>query len=213
MRIILFGPPGAGKGTQATMLSRALKIDHISTGDMFREAITNQTPVGLSAKGYMDKGLLVPDEVVLGIVKDKISSDCREGFILDGFPRTIPQAEGLDLLLGELGMPLDRVIDLSIDHNIIINRLAGRLVCPGCGEPYNVKSKRPSQEGVCDICGCELIHRDDDMPVAIRTRLESYDRQTAPLADYYRDKGLLYSVDADGDINDIQGRILKALGV
>ncbi len=213
MRIILFGPPGAGKGTQATMLSRALKIDHISTGDMFREAITNQTPVGLSAKGYMDKGLLVPDEVVLGIVKDKISSDCREGFILDGFPRTIPQAEGLDLLLGELGMPLDRVIDLSIDHNIIINRLAGRLVCPGCGEPYNVKSKRPSQEGVCDICGCELIHRDDDMPDAIRTRLESYDRQTAPLVDYYRDKGLLYSVDADGDINDIQARILKALGV
>ncbi len=213
MRIVLFGPPGAGKGTQATMLSRAIGAEHISTGDMLREAISRETSVGLSAKGYMDKGFLVPDEIVLDIVKEKIASDCRHGFILDGFPRTIPQAEGLDRLLGELGMPLEAVIDLEISARRIVERLSGRLVCPGCGEPYNRVSKPPVKEGVCDICGCEIVQRDDDKPDAIHNRLATYEKSTAPLIDYYRGKGILHGIDADADIDDIRGRILKVLGV
>ncbi|MBO4548363.1 MAG: adenylate kinase [Abditibacteriota bacterium] len=213
MRIVLFGPPGAGKGTQAARLSRALGVPHISTGDMLREAISRETAVGLSAKGYMDKGFLVPDEIVLGIVKDKIAADCPEGFILDGFPRTIPQAEGLDALLAGLDMPLEAVVDLELESRIIVERLSSRMVCPGCGEPYNTRSKKPAREGICDVCGCEIIRREDDMPDAIQNRLDTYSRLTAPLISYYRDKGILKGIDASGSINEIERLIRDALGV
>lgn len=213
MRIVMFGPPGAGKGTQALLLARKYKVPHVSTGDILREAIAARTDVGIIAQSFMDKGNLVPDEIVLEIVEKKLESDCKDGFILDGFPRTVPQAEGLDLFLNKIGESLERVVDLELSDDDIIHRLSNRLVCPSCGASYNLESKPPKIEGVCDICGAKLVRRPDDDPESIRTRLVSYAENTAPLLEYYKNYGLLVKVDAGGSAEDIQNNIIRALGL
>lgn len=213
MRLILFGPPGAGKGTQASLLVDLLGIAHISTGDALREAAANQTPVGLQAKAYMDKGELVPDDVVIAIARDKIASACEKGFLLDGFPRTIAQAGALDKALEEICKPLDAVVNLEVERYEIVTRLSGRRVCPSCGEPYHVETKRPKVEGVCDKCGAQLIHRDDDRPEAVLNRLEVYSRQTEPVLAFYEAKGLLRNVPAMGDIQEVFGRVKSVIGM
>jgi adenylate kinase len=212
LRIVLFGPPGSGKGTQASILKDKYGAAHISTGDTLREAVANKTEVGLKAKGYMDKGELVPDEVVIAIAKDKLASVGEEGFLLDGFPRTIAQAEALDAALVEISKPLDAVVNLQVDDEELVKRLSGRRVCPGCGEPYHIDSKAPKLEGKCDKCDGDLIHRADDQAEAIRNRLKVYNSQTAPVLGYYGEKGILKNIDAVGDISAIQNRIAEALG-
>ena len=213
MRMILLGPPGAGKGTQAKMLLEKLEIPQISTGDILRAAVKEGTPMGLEAKSYMDSGGLVPDSVVIGIIRDRIQDeDCRKGYILDGFPRTIAQAEALDTMLSELGSGIDAVVSLQADEEELVRRLTGRRTCRACGFGFHVMFKPPKTEGVCDECGGELYQRDDDQETAIRERLSVYGQQTQPLIDYYRGKGSLKEVDGLGDIGEIQGRILGAVG-
>lgn len=212
MRIVLFGPPGAGKGTQAGLLSGKYGAAHISTGDILREAVANKTEVGLKAKAFMDKGELVPDEVVIAIAKEKLGSIGDAGFILDGFPRTIAQAKALDEALAELGKPLDAVVNLQVDDEELVRRLSGRRVCPSCGEPYHVDSKRSKTEGKCDKCGGELVHRADDQPEAIRNRLSVYNNQTSPVLGYYEGAGVLRNIPATGNIQDIFGLVAAALG-
>ncbi len=213
MRLIVFGPPGAGKGTQASLLVEKLGMAHISTGDALRDAVSRQTPVGLKAKAYMDKGELVPDDVVIAIAKDRLMAADEKGFLLDGFPRTIAQAEALDKALEEIGKPLDAVVNLQVNNDEIVERLSGRRVCPSCGEPYHVETKRPKVEGVCDKCGAKLIHRDDDRPEAISNRLEVYSRQTEPVLAFFEAEGLLRNVPAMGDIQEVFGRVKTALGM
>ncbi len=212
MRIVLFGPPGSGKGTQASLLKERYGAAHISTGDTLREAVAKGTEVGLRAKGYMDRGELVPDDVVIAIARDKVASTGKDGFVLDGFPRTIVQAEALDEALEGLGKPLAAVVNLRVDREELIRRLSGRRVCPSCGEPYHIDSKPSREPDVCDRCGAELTHRNDDKPEAVKNRLEVYEAQTAPLLGYYEGKGLLRNVDAVGDIEVILGRIAGSLG-
>lgn len=212
MRIVLFGAPGAGKGTQASQLVEKYGAAHISTGDALRQAVADKTEVGLLAKQYMDKGELVPDEVVIAIAKAKLANTGEAGFILDGFPRTINQAQALDAALEEIGKPLQFVVNLSVDENILIDRLAGRWVCPDCKEPYHQLTKKSAVEGVCDKCGGKLMQRDDDKLEAIQNRLKVYAAQTAPVLEYYESKGVLRSVDAVGDIEDVFGRVCKAIG-
>lgn len=212
MRIVLFGPPGAGKGTQAGLLSEKYGAAHISTGDILREAVANKTEVGLQAKGYMDKGELVPDEVVIAIAKERLASIGERGFLLDGFPRTIAQAQALDAALEEIGRPLDAVVNLQVDDEEIVRRLSGRRVCPNCGEPYNVESKKPKVEDKCDKCGADLVHRADDQPEAIRNRLNVYHTQTSPVLDYYAKSGILLNIAAGGGIQGCLDRIVAALG-
>lgn len=212
MRIVLFGPPGSGKGTQASLLKEKYGAAHISTGDTLREAVANKTEVGLQAKAYMEKGELVPDAVVIAIAKDKLASVGEKGFLLDGFPRTIAQAEALDTALSEINKPLDAVVNLQVDDEELVKRLSGRRVCPGCGEPYHVETKAPKADGKCDKCSGDLVHRADDQPEAIRNRLKVYNDQTAPVLGYYSAKGILKNIDAVGDISEIQARIAKALG-
>jgi adenylate kinase len=212
LRIVMFGPPGAGKGTQASVLSDKYGAAHISTGDILREAVANRTEVGLKAKGYMDAGELVPDDVVIAIAKDKLGSIGETGFILDGFPRTIAQAQALDGALDDLGKPLDAVVNLEIEEEEIVRRLSGRRVCPSCGEPYQIDSKPPEVAGVCDKCGAELVHRVDDQPEAIRNRLKVYSRQTSPLLGYYEQKGILRNITATGGVQNVLDRIVAALG-
>ena len=211
MRIVLFGPPGAGKGTQASLLAEKYGAAHISTGDTLRESVANKTPIGLRAKSYMDAGELVPDDVVIAIAKEKLASTGKEGFILDGFPRTLAQAEALDGALEELDMPLDAVVSLEVDEDELIRRLSGRRICSKCQEPYHIESKAPKEQGRCDLCGGELVHRDDDKPEAIRNRLKVYDDQTAPVLDYYVRKGVRKDIAAAGGIRDIFDRITGAL--
>lgn len=212
MRIVLFGPPGSGKGTQASLLKEEYGAAHISTGDTLREAVANKTEVGLQAKAYMEKGELVPDAVVIAIAKEKLASVGEKGFLLDGFPRTIAQAEALDAALSEINKPLDAVVNLQVDDEELVKRLSGRRVCPGCGEPYHVETKVPKADGKCDKCSGDLVHRADDQPEAIRNRLKVYNDQTAPVLGYYSAKGILKNIDAVGDISEIQARIAKALG-
>lgn len=212
MRIVLFGPPGAGKGTQAGLLTEKYNVAHISTGDILREAVANKTEIGLLAKSYMEKGELVPDEVVIAIAKQKLDSIGDQGFILDGFPRTVAQAEALDAALQEINKPLDAVVNLRVDNEELIRRLSGRRVCPACGEPYNIDTKKPAIEGKCDKCGAELVHRADDQPEAIRNRLEVYDKQTSPVLGYYERAGILKNVEAAGEILDVFGNVKAALG-
>jgi len=212
LRIVLFGPPGAGKGTQASLLTQKYKAAHISTGDALREAVANKTEVGLKAKSYMDKGELVPDEVVIAIAKDKLASVGDAGFILDGFPRTIAQAKALDVALADLNKPLEAVINLQVDDEELVRRLSGRRVCPGCKEPYHVESKPTQAEGVCDKCSTALIHRDDDQPDAIRNRLKVYNEQTSPVLGYYESKGILKNIAAVGGIDDIFNKVAEVLG-
>ncbi len=214
MRIVLLGAPGAGKGTQAVLLAEKLNVPHISTGDIFRSNIANGTELGRKAKEYIDKGELVPDEVTVDIVKDRLENpDCKKGFILDGFPRTISQAERLDEILEGMGTALDYVINIEVDDEYIIKRLTGRRVCPGCGASYHITNNPPARPGICDKCGMEIIQRKDDNEETILNRLKTYHIQTEPLIDYYRKQGKLFSVDGRLSIEETTGSILKAVGV
>ena len=214
MRIVLLGPPGCGKGTQAKEIVSSYNIPQISTGDMLRLAVKNGSPMGKEAKKFMDEGLLVPDKVVIGIVEERLQgSDCQDGFILDGFPRTIPQADALEEVLKKIGRPLQGVISFEVDDAILIERLSGRRICKECGCGYHVSFDPPRVEGKCDKCGGELFQRDDDKQETIKERLEVYRRQTASLLSYYKEKGLLFSVDGTNDIgkvrNDVQDVLSK----
>ncbi|NLF79667.1 MAG: adenylate kinase [Clostridia bacterium] len=213
MRIVLLGPPGAGKGTQADILVKKLLVPHISTGDMFRAAISHDTELGREAKSYMDKGQLVPDEVTVGIIRDRISqSDCREGFLLDGFPRTLAQAEALAGLLEEMNISLDAVINISVPLDRLIDRLTGRRMCRKCGTIYHLLYNAPEVENICDACGGDLFQRDDDKEETVKSRLDVYSAQTAPLIDYYREAGLLHDVNGDQPINAVLAELGAALG-
>ena len=212
MGIILLGPPGAGKGTQAKKLTQAFDIPQISTGDMLRAAVKAGTALGKQAKAFMDAGGLVPDEVVIGIVKERLAEpDCGKGFILDGFPRTIPQAEALDRVTKELGKEIRFVLSLEVDQNDLMERLCGRRTCTGCGAMYHVKFNPPKVEGKCDKCGTALVQRDDDKEETIKNRLGNYNKATAPLLDYYKSTGKIRSVMASGEIDAIYAGIVKIL--
>ncbi len=213
MKIVLLGPPGAGKGTQADVLVKKLLVPHISTGDMFRAAISNGTELGKEAKAYMDKGQLVPDIVTVGIIRDRISmSDCREGFLLDGFPRTLPQAEALDNPMNEMSTSLDAVLNISVPLDRLIDRLTGRRMCRNCGTIYHLLYNAPEVENVCDACGGELYQRDDDKEATVKSRLEVYEAQTAPLISYYEQKGILHTINGDLPINAVTAQLGEALG-
>ena len=213
MNIILFGAPGAGKGTQAVELVNKYKLTHISTGDMFRNAIKNQTEMGILANSYISKGELVPDEVTVGLVKERLAQeDCKNGFILDGFPRTLPQAECLDQICLELNIKLDYVIDIEVSTDDIIERLSGRRVCKSCGASYHVSLNKPKVEGVCDICGGELYTRKDDNKESVAVRIYTYQAQTTPLINYYKNKGILLEINGQQDINDVFKEIVNKLG-
>ncbi|MBA1341302.1 MAG: adenylate kinase [ANME-2 cluster archaeon] len=207
VNLVLLGVPGAGKGTQAKMLAGKYGILHISTGDILRENVSNNTELGQKAKGYMDKGKLVPDSVLIDIIKDRLSRpDTDNGFLLDGYPRTIPQAEALDNIFIQLGKRLDVVIDIEVPDEELVARLAGRRMCK-CGASYHVTFNLPMEGGICDVCSGELYQRDDDTENSVKTRLVAYYNQTHPLIDYYTDKGLLRTVSGTGGIEDIFGEI------
>jgi len=196
LNIILMGPPGAGKGTQATKIVEEFKIPHISTGDMFREAIAKKTPLGLKAQAIIERGDLVPDDITVGLVQERLSQpDCAKGYLLDGFPRTIPQAEALDKIGPAIGRPVNCVIDISVPDEELVRRISGRRVCPKCGASYNVNDMKPKKEGVCDICGSALIQRKDDNPESLKVRLSNYYKSTQPLLDYYKSANLLHHFD------------------
>lgn len=208
MKIILLGAPGAGKGTQAEVICKHLNIPTISTGNCLREAVKNGSPLGLRAKADMDSGRLVPDDVVIGVVKDRIAKDdCAKGYILDGFPRTLAQAEALEAM----GVEIDKVIDLEVPDETIKRRLSGRRVCEGCGASYHLDFKAPKQEGVCDACGKALIIRRDDEPATVQDRLDVYHRQTEPVKAFYAARGKLYRVEGQGKVEDTSALVLKAL--
>ena len=212
MKLIMLGAPGAGKGTQAKRIAAKYQIPHISTGDIFRANIKNGTELGKKAKSYMDAGKLVPDELVCDLVADRISQeDCKEGFILDGFPRTIPQAEALDAALREMGAEIDFAVDVDVPDEAIIARMGGRRACVGCGATYHIVFNAPKNEGVCDTCGKELILRDDDRPETVQTRLNVYHEQTQPLIDFYRGKKKLVTVDGTMEMDAVFEAILKAI--
>lgn len=204
MNLILMGLPGAGKGTQAEQIVEDYGIPHISTGDMFRSAIKNETELGLKAKSFMDAGSLVPDEVTIGIVRERLSQeDCVKGFLLDGFPRTIAQAEALEEILSTLGRELDYVLNIHVPEELLLERLTGRRVSPTSGKTYHVIYNPPKVEGKCDVDGSDLIQRDDDKPETVKTRLEVNQQQAQPLIDFYESKGYLKHIDGNRDINDV----------
>ncbi|MDE6584302.1 MAG: adenylate kinase [Anaeroplasmataceae bacterium] len=213
MKLLIMGRPGAGKGTQAANIKEYFHIPHISTGDMFRAAIKNQTKLGLTAKDYMDKGLLVPDEVTIGIVQERLlEDDCKKGFLLDGFPRTIAQAESLESFLKEKKIALDAVLDVDVPAEILIQRMVGRRVCKGCGATYHVEFNAPKQEGICDVCGTKLIQRNDDTYETAQNRLAVYDQQTAPLLEFYKERNLLKTVDGNQALDKVFEDIKAVLG-
>lgn len=210
MKLILLGAPGAGKGTQAEIISKKLNIPTISTGNILRAAVKNGTPVGLKAKEYMDAGKLVPDEVIIGVISERLAeADCQNGFILDGVPRTIPQAEALE----KAGISFDAVVSIEISDEEIVERMAGRRVCTACGAPYHVKNMPPKVEGVCDACGGKLEARADDKPEVVRDRLQVYHKETAPLKDFYAARNLLKTVDNQPTVAETTTAILNALGL
>ena len=212
MKILLMGPPGAGKGTQAERLTELLKIPHISTGDMFRKAQKEGTELGLKAKTYMEQGQLVPDEVTIGIVRERLAEDdCKIGFLLDGFPRTVQQADALEQILADLGTQLDAVINIEVDKDFLLERLTGRRVCKSCGATYHMEHIPPKKEGICDKCSSELILRDDDKPDTVKNRLSVYHKQTQPLIDFYSARGVLRSVDGTVDMKDVFAAIVEIL--
>jgi adenylate kinase len=212
MRLVLVGAPGAGKGTQAKFIAAHFAIPQISTGNIFRANLAAKTDLGNEAKRYMDAGELVPDEVTISIVRGRLSEDdARAGFLLDGFPRTLPQAEALNLMLEELGTPLEAVLELRIDDEEVVRRLSGRRTCRRCGHVWHVEFDPPAEVGICDVCGGELFQRDDDLPDTIRRRLEVYGEQTAPLVSFYADMGLLRSVPARGQVDEVTQRAIAAL--
>lgn len=211
MNIILLGPPGAGKGTQAKKIQEYYSLPHISTGDMLRENINNNTSLGIKAKSYMSRGELVPDELLITIIKDRLSKkDCSKGFLLDGYPRTIPQADALQMILTESGKKLDAVLNISVDDEELIKRLSGRRMCK-CGASYHIVFNPPEKDEICDLCKGKLYHRDDDKPGAIRNRLIVYKKQTQPLIEYYNNKGVLRTIDGGKDISGIFEEIKKVL--
>lgn len=213
MRIILLGPPGAGKGTQAAKIVDTYSIPHISTGDIFRKNLKEGTPLGLKAKGYMDKGLLVPDELVVDLVKDRLQQeDCKSGFMLDGFPRTVVQAEALDKVLIEMEISIDAVINISVNPELLIERITGRRICKFCGATYHVKFNPSKVATTCDLCDGELYQRADDKEETVKNRLEVYADQTKPLIDFYKQKGIIRNINGQQDINDVFEDIKKALG-
>ncbi len=207
------GLPGAGKGTQAEKIVEKYNIPHISTGDMFRAAIKDGTELGLQAKSFMDKGELVPDEVTIGIVRERLSkNDCNKGFLLDGFPRTVPQAEALEAILTDLGKKIDYVINIEVDSEILLERLTGRRICKDCGSTYHLVFNPPSQEGTCDKCGGELYQRADDNAETVGTRLQVNIEQSKPLLDFYQEKGYLRNIDGQQEINKVFGDVEELLG-
>ena len=213
MKIIMLGAPGAGKGTQAKMIADKYSVPHVSTGDIFRANIKNGTELGMEAKKYMDQGLLVPDELTVKILLDRVAQeDCRNGYVLDGFPRTIPQAEVLDNELTKLGETIDFAIDVNVPDENIINRMSGRRACLACGATYHIAHIPPKQEGICDRCGKELVLRDDDKPETVKNRLEIYHEQTQPLIDFYTKKGVLKTVDGTVPMNEVFEAIVAILG-
>ena len=213
MKIIMLGAPGAGKGTQAKQIAAKYSIPHISTGDIFRANIKNGTDLGKKAKEYMDQGLLVPDELTCDLVMDRIAQDdAKNGFVLDGFPRTIPQAEALDAALTKIGQAMDYAIDVDVPDENIINRMSGRRACLNCGATYHIVSIPPKKEGICDTCGNELVLREDDKPETVKKRLDVYHDQTQPLIDYYNGKGILKSVDGTQPMEKVFEDITAILG-
>lgn len=213
MKIIMLGAPGAGKGTQAKKIAAKYNIPHISTGDIFRANIKNGTELGKKAKTYMDQGLLVPDDLVVDLVVDRVGQDdCERGYVLDGFPRTIPQAEALTKALADMGQKVDYAIDVDVPDENIVRRMSGRRACVGCGATYHVVYAPTKKEGICDTCGGELILRDDDKPETVRKRLNVYHEQTQPLIDYYTEAGILKTVDGTVDIDDVFQSIVDILG-
>lgn len=212
MNLILLGPPGAGKGTQAKELVAEFGLPHISTGDIFRAAIKAGTPLGRKAQEFLDSGALVPDEIVIGIVTERLAADdTKRGFLLDGFPRTVPQADALDRYLSEENRPLTAVVDLEADREVLMTRLTGRRVCRQCGAPYHLETLRPKAEGICDRCGGELYQRDDDRESTVAERLRVYEEQTKPLTEYYQRRKLLRRVNAVGSSAEVHARIKAVL--
>lgn len=212
MKIIMLGAPGAGKGTQADMITKKYNVPHISTGDIFRANIKNGTELGKKAKGYMDQGLLVPDSLVVDLVIDRIhQDDCKEGYVLDGFPRTIPQAEALDAALAAENEEIDAAIDVEVPDGNIVNRMSGRRACLKCGATYHIVYNAPKTEGVCDNCGSELVQREDDKPETVLNRLSVYHKETQPLIDYYNQKGKVAEIDGTQDLNAVFADIEKVL--
>ena len=212
MNLVLLGLPGAGKGTQASLLEDEHGIPHVSTGDMFRQAINNETELGQKAREYMEAGELVPDEVTIGIVRDRLArDDSQSGFILDGFPRTIGQAKALDEMLGDLNRELDMVIYMSVPEDELLKRLTGRRVCPECGANYHLEFNPPQEEGICDECGSELIQRDDDREKTVRKRLDVNRSKTEKLKEYYSDRDLLVELDARGSVDEVNQRFAELL--
>lgn len=213
MKLLIMGRPGAGKGTQAANIKEYYGIPHISTGDMFRAAIKNQTKLGLLAKEYMDKGLLVPDEITIGIVQERLlESDCKKGFLLDGFPRTIAQAESLESFLKENGIALDAVLDVDVPVEILVKRIVGRRVCKKCGATYHVEFNAPKNDGICDVCGTALIQRNDDCLETVNKRLNEYDTKTAPLLKFYQDRNLIKTVNGNQALDKVFEDIKAVLG-
>ncbi len=213
MNLVLMGLPGAGKGTQAEKIVEKYNIPHISTGDMFRAAIKDGTELGLQAKSFMDKGELVPDEVTIGIVKERLAKDdCKQGFLLDGFPRTVAQAEALDSMLADLERPIDYVINVDVDKEILMERLTGRRICKECGATYHLVFNPPTKEGVCDRCGGELYQRADDNAETVQNRLDVNLAQTKPLLSFYEDKGTLRNINGQQEINVVFQDVEKLLG-
>ncbi|SHK47882.1 Adenylate kinase [Hathewaya proteolytica DSM 3090] len=212
MKIILLGPPGAGKGTQAKSISNKYSLPHISTGDIFRYNITQKTPLGIEAKGYMDKGALVPDELTINLVKDRIAKDdCKNGFLLDGFPRTVAQAEALEKALADMDDKVDVALLIDVPRKDIFERMTGRRVCPTCGASYHIKFNPPKEGGKCDLCGAEVIQRADDAEETVETRLDTYEKQTKPLVDFYNGRNQLVAVDGSQDISVVFELICEKL--
>ena len=213
MKVVMLGAPGAGKGTQAKKIAAKYNIPHISTGDIFRANIKNGTELGKKAKTYMDQGLLVPDELVVDLVVDRVNQeDCADGYVLDGFPRTIPQAEALTKALASQGQKLDYAIDVDVPDENIVRRMSGRRACVGCGATYHLEYAPTKKEGICDVCGGELILRDDDKPETVEKRLGVYHEQTLPLIDYYTNAGILKRVDGTVDIEEVFQAVVQILG-
>ena len=213
VRVVLLGPPGAGKGTQAKLLRERFEACQISTGDILRKAVADKTPLGREAERYLNRGELVPDDVIVRLVGERLKqTDCAKGFVLDGFPRTLPQAQSLEGILKEMAMPLDGVLSIQVPHDVIVQRLAGRRNCQNCGALYHVNFDPPRDGETCDRCGGRLQQRDDDREETITTRLRVYESQTAPLANYYRERGNLREINGVGKVEEIQKRIVEALG-